>query len=181
MEITCEVMKVVGWSFHSETLPNSCYANLYEDGKDFVSCHSDDEPLFNSKEQHSRIISLSLGASRTFQILHKRSGKILTKKLTNGDLLIMDGMFQKYLQHRILKEERVREKRINLTWRWIVKHGQITCPLKERKNKFGNEKSSIDHIAKAKVDDELKALQRANRLFEKRMKDWSDFNELIGV
>ena len=35
-EITCEVTRVIGWLYKIKTLPNSCRANLYEDGNDFV-------------------------------------------------------------------------------------------------------------------------------------------------
>merc|ERR1712019_187603 len=49
-------------------LPNAVNLNLYEHGNHGVSWHSDDEPLFRGKFQDTRIISVSLGSSRKFQI-----------------------------------------------------------------------------------------------------------------
>ena len=129
-EITCEVMKIVGWPSKIKTLPNSCNANLYEDGNDFVAWHSDDETLFNSKHEDCTIISLSLGATRNFEILHKKSKKTWKKALKNGDILTMEGMFQKFLKHQITKDSRVHDYRINLTLRWIRKHDQASCTQK---------------------------------------------------
>ena len=39
----------------------------------------------------------------------------------------MEGNFQKYFQHQVPKEA-ARGGRINLTWRWVVKHTR-SCPL----------------------------------------------------
>ncbi|CAK0792107.1 unnamed protein product, partial [Prorocentrum cordatum] len=38
-----------------------------------------------------------------------------------------EGMFQKHLQHRVPREENVEGPRINLTWRWTLKH-KPSCP-----------------------------------------------------
>ena len=89
----------MGWPSKIKTLPSSCKATLYEDGKDFVLWHSDDESLFSSKNEHCTIISLALGATRNFEILHKKSKKTWRKALKNGDILTMEGMFQKYFKH----------------------------------------------------------------------------------
>ena len=46
-----------------ETPLNSCLANLYRDGSDSIGWHSDNEP-----ELDKMIVSISLGAERTFEI-----------------------------------------------------------------------------------------------------------------
>merc|ERR1719171_772285 len=96
-----------------------------------VGWHADDEPLFQGKFSDCSIISLSLGAMRTFEIRvnHPEDGErpLIKTKLRSGDLLTMEGMLQKYYQHRIPKEA-AQGPRINLTWRWIKKHAS-NCPL----------------------------------------------------
>merc|ERR1711862_338785 len=105
--------------------PNSCNLNLYEDGGMSVGWHSDDERLFNGKFQDIRIISFSLGARRKFELRPNwpDTGMVPIKPvlLGNGDLMTMEGMTQKHFQHRVPKEA-VQGPRINLTWRWTLKH-----------------------------------------------------------
>ena len=48
-------------------LPNSCNLNLYSHGTQQVGWHDDSESLFESDDV--RIISLSLGAARTFEVV----------------------------------------------------------------------------------------------------------------
>ena len=131
-DITLQVMKKVGWPRWIRTLPNSCNINLYENGNNYVQWHSDDEPLFNGLAENCTIISLSLGASRTFQIKMKKGGRgriVSSTVLDDGDILTMEGMFQKYLKHRLKRDRRVLNSRINITWRWIKNHDKDTCPL----------------------------------------------------
>lgn len=124
--------------------PNSCNLNLYADGGMSVAWHSDDEPLFHGKFADCAIISLSLGSTRTFEVQLKESAKkdeaakkdgsstqdgsakVIPISLASGDLLTMEGMTQKYYQHRVPKESSS-GPRINLTWRWVCKH-QAMCP-----------------------------------------------------
>lgn len=105
--------------------PNSCNLNLYEDGGMTVGWHSDDERLFQGKFRDCRIISLSLGATRKFELRRNwpedREDRVQRVVLNTGDLLTMEGMFQKHFQHRVPRED-VKEPRINLTWRWVKKH-----------------------------------------------------------
>merc|ERR1719263_979055 len=95
--------------------PNSCNLNLYEDGGMSVGWHTDDERLFNGKFQDIRIISLSLGASRKFELRlnwpdeSKRERKFTNLVLGDGDICSMEGMFQKHFQHRVPREENVQE------------------------------------------------------------------------
>lgn len=118
------------------SMPNACNLNLYEDGGHGVGWHTDDESLFNGKFQDMRIISLSLGAARKFEMRLNwpdcGEKKFRSVVLADGDLATMEGMFQKHLQHRVPREENVHGARINLTWRWNVRH-QACCPACRRR------------------------------------------------
>lgn len=114
--------------------PDSCNVNLYDNGLSSVGWHSDDEVLFQGLNRDIRILSLSLGQSRKFQIKKNwpeedelESDKVV---LHDGALCTMEGMFQKHYMHRVPKEREGEElgPRINLTWRWIVQHSKA-CPL----------------------------------------------------
>jgi len=113
------------------TWPNSCNMNLYEDGGMSVGWHSDDESLFQGKFNDIRIISLSLGVRRKFELRanwpEENEKPVRTLMLGDGDLCTMEGMTQKHFQHRVPKEGNVNGPRINLTWRWTVKHTP-RCP-----------------------------------------------------
>lgn len=114
--------------------PDACNLNLYDDGNHSVGWHSDDEKLFQGKFQDIRIISLSFGQQRTFEVRtnwpEEREQRTRVKKIPikSGDLMTMEGMFQKHYQHRVPKENiRHCQARINLTWRWVLKHDP-SCP-----------------------------------------------------
>ena len=81
--------------------------NLYRDERDGVSWHSDDEPELGSEPV---IGSLSLGATRTFQLRRKdyrRSGVPWEElSLTGGSLLVMRGSTQRLWQHRLAEADR---------------------------------------------------------------------------
>jgi len=112
--------------------PNCCNLNLYEDGAMSVGWHADDEPLFQGKHQDIRIISLSFGATRKFETRlnwpQEGERQMRICRLGNGDMMTMEGMVQKHMQHRVPREENITEPRINLTWRWVVKHSP-RCPV----------------------------------------------------
>lgn len=94
---------------------NSVLANYYRTGSDSVSWHSDDEPELGPEPV---IASLSIGASRTFQVKHKTNGKRTDFKLGHGDLLVMSGKSQADYLHCIPKTTKP-GARINLTFRLI--------------------------------------------------------------
>uniref|UniRef100_A0A7S0A2R0 Fe2OG dioxygenase domain-containing protein n=1 Tax=Pyrodinium bahamense TaxID=73915 RepID=A0A7S0A2R0_9DINO len=96
--------------------------NLYEDGQHSVGWHADNESLFQGKVRDCRIISLSLGQTRKFELKCKGGG-FHRMFLSDGDLCTMEGLTQKYYQHRVPKEGGGKVgARINLTWRWVVEH-----------------------------------------------------------
>lgn len=97
---------------------NSVLANLYRDGHDSMGWHSDDEPELGPEPV---IASLSLGATRRFQLRHKsrRDLQTVTLELGDGDLLVMAGTTQCHWQHQIPKTRKPVGPRINLTFRLV--------------------------------------------------------------
>ncbi|MBW4504892.1 MAG: alpha-ketoglutarate-dependent dioxygenase AlkB [Scytonema hyalinum WJT4-NPBG1] len=97
---------------------NSVLINLYRNGKDYVSWHSDDEPELGI---NPIIASVSFGQTRRFQLKHKLN-KDLEKveiTLTDGSLLLMKGSTQHFWHHQIPKTSKQLKERINLTFRVI--------------------------------------------------------------
>ena len=144
---------------------NCVNLNYYPEGGG-VGFHADDEFLFDGLNRETRIISLSLCSppnasdnatdgnnanndwgARKFQV--KRKGKkyasdIKEIVLRHGDLMSMEGMFQKHYLHSVwpgdskghLDHELCQGERINLTWRTLVCHLDgsaefrgMVCPL----------------------------------------------------
>lgn len=95
---------------------NSCLLNLYEDGSQGVSWHSDDEKALG---ETPNIASLSLGATRKFQFKHKKTKQKAEIVLEHGSLLVMKDATQANWQHAIPKTKTVSKPRISLTFRTI--------------------------------------------------------------
>ncbi len=96
---------------------NSVLLNLYRDGSDKVSWHSDDEPDLGNNPS---IASVSLGAIRRFDLKHKEDPEQkLQLKLTSGSLVVMKGALQHHWLHQIPVQKKINEPRINLTYRTI--------------------------------------------------------------
>jgi alkylated DNA repair dioxygenase AlkB len=101
----------------AEVTFNSVLLNLYRDGKDSVSWHSDDEPELG---QNPIIASVSFGSIRRFKFKHKHDQKQKADiDLTHGSFLLMKGETQHYWLHQIAKTTRDVTPRINLTFRII--------------------------------------------------------------
>ncbi len=81
-----------------------------------MSWHSDGE---KELKRHGAIASLSLGARRKFSFRHRKSGEKLSLMLDHGSLLLMTGTIQDHWQHALPVTKKVREGRINLTFRTI--------------------------------------------------------------
>ena len=100
---------------------NSVLINKYRNGLDSQGWHSDDEKELGPDPV---IASLSLGATRTFEIrLKDNHEKKISIPLTHGSLLVMSGRTQSLSQHRVPKikpnEALLTPCRINLTFRTI--------------------------------------------------------------
>jgi len=130
LEIMQIYMPLCGITERSEW-PDSCNLNLYQDGESGVGWHGDDEVLFHGLHTDIRILSLSLGQSRKFQVRknwpQEGEQEENTLMLHNGDLCTMEGMMQKHYMHRVPKERATVGPRINLTWRWVLRHYKA-CP-----------------------------------------------------
>lgn len=96
---------------------NRCLANFYRDGRDSVDWHADDEPELGS---NPIIASLSVGASRRFQLRHRHTKELQTLQLEHGSLLIMGAGVQRYWHHRVPKTAKPTSPRFNFTLRYIA-------------------------------------------------------------
>lgn len=105
---------------------NTVLANLYRDGDDTVGWHADDEPELGPEPV---IASVSLGAERDFVLQHKEKTNLKEViRLPHGSLLMMKGRTQAYWQHCLPRRKRVREARINLTFRLVSTEGIAGSP-----------------------------------------------------
>lgn len=95
---------------------NSVLGNLYQDGKDSMGWHADNEPVLGATPF---IASLSLGAERIFKARHS-DGETIKLPLASGSLLTMSGNFQNYWKHCVPKTALEKSARINLTFRYII-------------------------------------------------------------
>lgn len=96
---------------------NSVLLNRYRGGSDSIGWHADDEPELGDEPV---IASVSLGATRTFELRHRKQPRLLERySLNSGSLLVMKGQTQKRWVHRIPKEPSVQGERVNLTFRQV--------------------------------------------------------------
>ena len=104
---------------YSEIKFNSVLLNEYPSGEVGMGWHSDDEKELGTDPI---IASLSFGANRDFIFKHKTDKSIENVKLhlKSGSLLLMLGSTQHYWKHSLPKRLKVKEPRINLTFRNIL-------------------------------------------------------------
>lgn len=102
----------------AKTQFNSVLLNLYRDGNDSVSWHSDDEPELG---KNPTIGSVSFGGTRRFSFKHRyeKSFDRIDIDLSHGSFLLMSGETQHFWVHQISKTKRAITPRINLTFRVI--------------------------------------------------------------
>ncbi len=93
---------------------NSCLLNLYHNGEEGMGWHSDNEATL---QPGAAIASVSLGAERKFLFRHKQTGETVSVLLKRGSLLLMAGSTQTHWLHSLPKTKKVKEARINLTFR----------------------------------------------------------------
>ncbi|MCV9928610.1 alpha-ketoglutarate-dependent dioxygenase AlkB [Flavobacterium sp. LS1R49] len=97
---------------------NSVLLNLYRNGNDGVSWHSDREQNFG---KDAIIASVSFGETRIFGLRHKFKKEIPKLKipLHHGSFLLMGGTTQSFWQHQVPKTTKNILPRINLTFRIV--------------------------------------------------------------
>jgi len=96
---------------------NSCLLNLYHNGSEGMSWHSDNEKELG---ENPIIASLSLGAARKISLKHKFKNYKVDIILESGGLLLMKGETQTKWLHSLPKTKKVTTPRINLTFRNII-------------------------------------------------------------
>ena len=102
----------------AKTAFNSVLLNLYRDGNDSISWHTDGEKELGTNPV---IASVNFGATRKFQLRHIKTKEKLEIELSQGSLLIMQGQLQHFWQHQVPKTSKAVGERINLTFRIITK------------------------------------------------------------
>ena len=129
-ELKAQVEQLCGTSF------NSAHFNLYSDGSEHVSWHTDEDVVLYGDAPV--IASISFGATREF-VLRRMHGRPYTPEwapvqprelvkyaLADGDVLVMRGATQRHYEHALLKLGREQEKklpagasptRLNITFR----------------------------------------------------------------
>lgn len=97
---------------------NAVLLNLYRNGSDSVSWHSDKEHKIGS---NPNIASVTFGQTRPFRFRHKQRKDIpqLEIPLYHGTLLLMSGTTNTFWEHHIPKSVKHMLPRINLTFRQV--------------------------------------------------------------
>ena len=94
---------------------NIALLNLYRDGNDSMGWHRDNE---RSLGKHPTIASVSLGATRDFQVRrYKEKDNLMTLPLSHGSTLLMKGDMQSLWEHQVPKTKKQVAARINITFR----------------------------------------------------------------
>lgn len=96
---------------------DSVLLNRYRDGNDALGWHADDE---RSLGPEPTIASVSLGATRRFEMRSRDRGPVLRWQLSHGSLLVMKGRTQHDWVHRVPRERGAVGERVNLTFRRVV-------------------------------------------------------------
>ncbi len=128
---------------------NYLLLNYYKTGDHYIGYHSDDEVL----SVDDLIGSVSLGGSRRF-LIRERSKTETPENyeivLNSGDLMIMDGLMQKFYKHSIPKTKQKVAPRINLTFR-KAKVMKITQDLHLVNNMSNQVNISTPHTKKIQI------------------------------
>ena len=95
---------------------NSVLVNFYRDGSAGMGWHADNEAI-NGREP--TIASVSLGATRRFDLRHRETKQTVKVDLGDGSLLVMSGLSQQCWVHQIAKTAKPVGPRINLTFRLV--------------------------------------------------------------
>ncbi|MCA5006076.1 alpha-ketoglutarate-dependent dioxygenase AlkB family protein [Sphingobacterium bovistauri] len=110
-ELKSTVENITGETF------NSCLLNLYHDGNEGMTWHSDGE---KDLQKNGAIASVSFGAERKFSFEHKVTKEKIDIVLENGSILLMKDETQTHWLHRLPPSTRILSPRINLTFRTIT-------------------------------------------------------------
>lgn len=98
--------------------------NWYDNGDHYIGKHSDDEKQI---VPGSSIYSFSLGSDdRIFRIRAKHESTpgikcYIDLEMPHGTLIIMGGEMQKHYTHEVPKSKKIKDRRINVTFRRFIK------------------------------------------------------------
>lgn len=97
---------------------NAVLLNLYRDGKDGVSWHSDKT---HNANKDMNIASVTFGQTRMFRLRHKFIKHLpqIEIPLHHGSFLLMAGKTNTFWEHQVPKTTREVLPRINLTFRQV--------------------------------------------------------------
>lgn len=96
---------------------NSVLCNWYRTGADYISWHTDAESELG---KNPMIASVNFGESRRFLLRLKDNHDVKVEiPLHHGSVLVMAGELQHHWQHSVPKQAKVKNSRINLTFRTI--------------------------------------------------------------
>jgi alkylated DNA repair dioxygenase AlkB len=95
---------------------NHVLVNRYRDGRDSMGLHADAEPELGPDPM---VATLSLGATRRFELRPRGSGARRTFDLEHGNLLVMGGRCQARYRHGIPRQPAVTDERVSLTYRLV--------------------------------------------------------------
>lgn len=93
---------------------NSVLLNLYRNGNDSISWHTDAEKELG---ENPIIASANFGETRLFQLRHQKTKQKIEIPLAHGSLIVMKGPLQHFWQHQVPKTSKFVRDRINLTFR----------------------------------------------------------------
>jgi len=104
---------------------NVALIRLYKDGSDNIAWHTDSREYLGCP---TTVASISLGASREFQMKHvgslwgqyEKSEDIKTWTLKDRDLFVMQGDTQEHWHHRIKPDNSIKTPRFNINFRHII-------------------------------------------------------------
>jgi alkylated DNA repair dioxygenase AlkB len=97
---------------------NTALLNYYRDGDDSIGWHRDNEKVLGA---NPCIASVSFGAQRRFDLReYKTKENKISIDLESGSLVIMRGETQHFWEHGISKTKKVKEGRINITFRKVL-------------------------------------------------------------
>lgn len=99
---------------------NSCLLNLYHNGSEGLSWHSDGEDFF---KKNGAIASITFGAERKFSFKHKDTKEVVSLILEHGSVIVMKDETQLHWLHSLPPTKNTHRPRVNLTFRTMVKRG----------------------------------------------------------
>jgi alkylated DNA repair dioxygenase AlkB len=110
LEIKAQVEELTKDSYQGVLL------NYYPDGLAGMGWHADDE---RDLVPNAAIASVSFGATRRFDLRH-RDGETHSINLEDSSVLMMAGELQQYWKHQVPVQRKIKEPRINLTFRVMM-------------------------------------------------------------